>query len=272
MSSMCFVTAVNRRYAEYIPWFIYYNNLAYPDSHTEIWLDHDPSRELRGALRIVADCGSWDINANAFGPEFVDVNALTIKYLRWVTWKPRLMDYDCVSIGDVDMAYCPETPSYADQHLAHCEATGLPYSNFRRPNRDVLGGIHVVKPREWYTTMAPILYEYRNLLKKGRVHFDPPSQNEKLLFTMIAESDLGTPPQDLTETYHQCLASSNHHGVHIRNMELNSTEGLKGARKHENHKQNIVESVTTDRFKALAKASPRIGAIMNSIADFYRTL
>jgi len=250
MSSMCFMTAVNEKYAEYIPWFIYYNRLAYPFCHTEVLLDHIPTVRLLDTLEIVQDCdGSFNIQPEAFGPEFTNVNALTIKYLRWLIIPDRLMDFDCLSIGDVDMAYCRETPSYADQHLAHCEVIGLPYSNFRRPNRDVLGGIHVVKPREWYGTMAPILNKYMNRLKRGRVHFDPPSQNEKLLFTMIAESELGIPPQNLTETYHQCLTSSNHHGVHIRNMELNSTEGLKGARKHENHKQNIVQSVTTaDQF------------------------
>jgi len=272
MASMCFVTAVNKRYAEYIPWFIYYNHLAYPDSHTEILLDHQPTRELIGALAPVKHCGSWDIVSEAFGPDFVNVNALTIKYLRWLIALDYLMDYDCVSIGDVDMAYCRETPSYADQHLAHCRMTGLPYSNFRRPGRDVLGGIHVVRPREWYEAIEDVQDKYMHLLRSGKLHFESPSQNEKLLFTMIAESSLGIPPLDLLDTYHCCLASSNHHGVHIRNMELNSTEGLKGARKHENHKQNIVESVKTDRFEQLAKASPRIGEIMNSIADFYRTL
>lgn len=269
MSRMCFVAAVNRAYAEYIPWFIYYNSLAYPDSMTYIMLDHRLDKDI---LDICPKEGEWFIQDEAFGSEFVDVDALTIKYLRWLIAPQLFRNYDCISIGDVDMAYCPETPSYAEQHLAHCKLIGLPYSNFRRPGRDVLGGIHVIEPGEWYEEMQPIMDKYLNLLKGGRLYFEPPSQNEKLLFHMIAESKFGPPPIDLTETYHSCLASSNHHGVHIRNMELNSTKGLKGARKYENHKQNILKSVKTDRFQELAEASPRIGKIMRDIASFYEAI
>lgn len=272
MSSMCFATAVNKRYDEYVPWFIYYNSLAYPDCHTYVMLDHEMTPELDYALEAVRGFGNWEVRPCAFGPDFVNVNALTIKYLRWLAQPEMVMGFDCVSIGDVDMAYCRETPSYADQHLSHCKRTGLPYSNFIRPGRPVLGGINVVKPREWYKVMGPTLDKYIDILRRKKMNFDPPSQNEKLLFTMIAESELGTPPADLTETYHSCLASSNHHGVHIRNMELNSTEGLKGARKHENHKQNILKSVKTDRFSMLSARSPRIGDIMRNIAEFYRTI
>ena len=38
-SKMCFLTVANRPYQQYVPWFIYFLNRAYPKAHKLVLLD-----------------------------------------------------------------------------------------------------------------------------------------------------------------------------------------------------------------------------------------
>lgn len=268
-SKMCFMTVANRPYQKYVPWFLYFLNRAYPDAHKLVLLDEEMTDNVKLMISLLS--GNFEIRERAF-PEYTQTDADTIKCLRWLFFEPAFERYDCMSIGDVDMAIYRESPSYMDQHLAHCNQLKIPYSNFVRPptaGPRRVGGINVIEPREWFAVMKPIIDIYRSRLTRGDIRLPEHGFNEQLLLRMIIESDLGEPPSNLSETYWPSLASSNHHGTHIRLAEHGGIQGLKGARGYQTHRSKILEAVQTPLFQQLWKMSPQIGDILNKIAKAY---
>ncbi len=267
-SKMCFMTVANRPYQEYIPWFLYFLNRAYPEAHKLVLVDETITDNVRQMISLLS--GNFEVRERAF-PEYDKTDALTIKCLRWLVFEPEFEKYDCMSIGDVDMAVYVESPSYMDQHLIHCNILGIPYSNFIRPTmpRRVCG-VHVIKPREWFEAIFPMIEKYRPMLKDGMIRLPEQGFNEQLLLRMILESDLGEPPQHLSETYWPSLVTSNHHGTHIRLAEHGGIVGLRGARGYKKHKGEILEAVETLLFKQLANMSPGIGNTLEKIAKAYK--
>jgi len=271
-SKMCFMTVANLAYQRYIPWFLYFLNRAYPKAHKLILLDVSLQPKIRQMLTLLS--GNFEIRERAF-PEYVSTSADMIKCLRWLTYEPEFEQYDCMSIGDVDMAIYEESPSYMDQHLAHCDMLGIPYSNFVRPPKSGparMGGINVFKPREWFVSMRPIMDKYRLMLKNDKLRLGAIGFNEQFLLKMIIESNLGQPPPNLSDTYWSTMSTSNHHGTHIRLAELKGIKGLSGAKGYLDHKTNILAAVETPLFKKLSRMSPQIGQILTVTANGYKNL
>lgn len=268
MTKMCFATVANHAYQEYIPWFTYFIHMAYPDAQCMFFLDGTLNSHVG---KMMCHFSNFVIREKAFLP-YDSLDGLSIKYLRWLLYVPEFRDFDCLSMGDVDMAIFNENPSYAEQHLSHCKMIKLPYSNFVRPNRKVMGGINVVVPDEWFDIMEPILVEYRKKFAANQIGYRHPSENEQMLYQMISESPLGEPPNDLLDSYHKCLVSSNHHGIHIRNAEMNGMPGLQQARNHLLHKDKIIQLTDTDIFKHICQLSPRIGHILSQAARNYKAI
>lgn len=269
-SKMCFMTVTNRSYQQYIPWFLYFFNRAYPKAHKLILSDEPITDNIRQMLILLS--GNFEVRERAF-PEYIRIDDNTIKCLRWLISEPSFEQYDCMSIGDIDMAIYKESPSYMDQHLTHCNQLGIPYSNFIRPEQAGprrMGGIHVVKPKEWFAAMKPMIDKYRPMLKTGDIHLPEHGFNEQLLLRMIIESDLGEPPSNLSETYWPSLVTSNHHGTHIRLAEHGGIKGLQGAKGYQIHKTEILAAVQTQLFKQLSEMSPYMGNILNNIAMAYK--
>lgn len=269
-SKMCFMTVANRSYQKYVPWFLYFLNRAYPDAHKLVLLDEMITDNVRRMLGLLY--GNYEVRERAF-PEYTQTDADTIKCLRWLFYEPAFEKYDCMSIGDVDMAIYKETPSYMDQHLAHCEQLGIPYSNFVRPataGTRRVGGINVIKPREWFSVMRPLIEKYRSRLAHGDIRLPYVGFNEQLLLKMIVESDLGEPPSNMSETYWPSLVTSNHHGTHIRLAEHGGIQGLQGAKGYRLHKTNIIVATQTQLFRQLSDLSPQIGKILQQTADAYK--
>lgn len=266
---MLFMTVANRSYQKYIPWFLYFLNRAYPKAHKLILLDEEITDDIKRMLTLLS--GNFEIREKAF-PEYTETDANTIKCLRWLIFEPLFEQYDCMSIGDVDMAIYLESPSYMDQHLAHCSQLGIPYSNFIRPRKDGprrMGGIHVIKPKEWFIAIRPIIEKYRPMLLSDNINFSKLGFNEQLLLQMIIESDLGELPPNLSETYWSSLVTSNHHGTHIRLAEYSGICGLKNARGYQLHKSKIIEAIKTPLFELLSRMSPQIGGILKTTAREY---
>jgi hypothetical protein len=269
-SKMCFMTVANGPYQKYIPWFLYFLNRAYPDAFKLVLLDEKLTMNVKSMLLLLS--GNFEVRENSF-PEYTTTDANTIKCLRWLTFKPKFNEYDCMSIGDVDMAVYRESPSYMDQHLSHCNALGIPYSNFIRPPSSGprrVCGIHVIKPREWFKAINPMIAKYRPMLKAGQIHLPEHGFNEQLLLKMIIESDLGEPPCNLSETYWPSLATSNHHGTHIRLAEHGGIKGLQGARGYRSHKDEILAAVDDPLFNRLATMDPDTGNRLRFIANAYK--
>jgi len=267
-SKMCFMTVANQPYQKYVPWFLYFLNIAYPHAHKLVLLDGTISNKIGPMLDLLN--GNFEVRENSF-EEYDTTDATTIKCLRWLVYETAFDQYDCMSIGDVDMAIYSELPSYMDQHLAHCNQLQIPYSNFIRPTQPRrVCGIHVIKPREWFAAMLPVMKKYRQMLKNGEIKLPEQGFNEQLLLKMIVESSLGEPPNNLSETYWPSLTTSNHHGTHIRLAEHGGIRGLQGARNYKYHKTEIINATETQLFKQLSDMSPVIGRMLQQIADIYR--
>jgi len=271
-SKMCFMSVANRPYQQYVPWFLYFLNRAYPQARKLILLDTSLNERERQMLGLLD--GNHEVRENAF-PEYQSTDGDTIKCLRWMTFDPSFDNYDCLSIGDIDMATYVETPSYMEQHLSHCRVTGLPYSNFIRPPKAGprrVGGIHVVKPREWFKVMLPVIERYRAMLVRGQIHLPRQGFNEQVLLRMIVESEFGEPPPNLSSTYWESLVSSNHHGTHIRLAQHGGMRGLSGANGYRLHKDQIIAAANTPLFRELMNMSPQIGTTLAMTAMAYKSL
>lgn len=267
-SKMCFMTVANRPYQKYIPWFLYFLNRAYPEAHKLVLVDETITDDIRQMISLLS--GNFEVRERSFW-EYDKTDAFTIKCLRWLTFEKEFEQYDCVSIGDVDMATYRESPSYMDQHLAHCDQLKIPYSNFIRPSQPRrVCGIHVIKPREWFSAIRPMIDKYRPMLVSKTIRLPEQGFNEQLLLRMIIESELGEPPTNLSETYNTSIISSHHHGTHIRLAEYGGIIGLQGARGYKKHKVEILEAVETRLFKQLADMSTEIGNTLEKIAKAYK--
>lgn len=264
---MCFMTVANRSYQKYVPWFLYFLNRAYPEAHKLILLDENIDNNINQMITLLS--GNFEIREKAF-PEYTRTNANTIKCLRWLIFEPEFEQYDCMSIGDIDMAIYVEFPSYMDQHLAHCNQLGIPYSNFIRPTdpRRVCG-VHFIKPREWFTIMKPIINKYRMMLQRNEICFSEQGFNEQLLLNMIIESSLGEPPLNLSKTYLSCITTSHHHGIHIRLVEYSGIQGIKNMKGYRTYKREVIAAVQTRLFEQLLEMSPQIGNILKVTAREY---
>ncbi len=267
----CFMTVANQPYQKYVPWFLYFLNRAYPEARKLVLLDEIMDDNIRRMIELLY--GNYEVREKAFC-EYTKADAVIIKCLRWLVYEPEFEQYDCMSIGDVDMAIYKESPSYMDQHLAHCDQLTIPYSNFIRPptaGPRRMGGINVFKPKEWFAAIRPMISKYRPMLRDGKITLPEHGFNEQLLLRMIVESYLGEPPSNLSETYWSSLATSNHHGTHIRLAEHGGIIGLQGANGFRIHKPEILAAVQTPLFKQLLEMSPQIGGILKKIAEAYES-
>lgn len=268
-NKMCFMAVANRPYQKYVPWFLYFLNRAYPKAHKLVLLDEKITDDISKMLGLL--CGNYEVRECAF-PEYNVIDANTSQCLRWLIYEPAFEQYDCMSIGDIDMAIYKESPSYMDQHLAHCNQLGIPYSNFIRSmgaNPRRVCGVHVIKPKEWFLVMRPIIERYRSMLFTGAIYLPSEGFDERLLLRMIVESDLGEPPSNLSETYFQSLVTSHHHGTHIRLAECSGIRGLEEAKGYRMHKPEILAAVQTPLFNQLSIMSPKIGRMLQAIAKAY---
>jgi hypothetical protein len=156
------------------------------------------------------------------------------------------------------------------QHLTHCDLLNIPYSNCIRadskPKR--MCGIHIVKPREWFKAMRPIIDKYRPMLKAGEIKLSSIGFNEILLLRMIIESNLGEPPPNLSPTYWSSMVTSHHHGIHLQ-LAQHSIDKFKKSKGYTKRKSEFLAACRTDLFNELRIQSPKIGSVLNSIAKSY---
>jgi len=264
---MCFLTVANLAYQHYIPWYILFLNRAYPQAKKIVLLDSNICEHIKKNLDSVGT-NNCEIREYAFGKHrSVDGNA--IKILRWLYYESFLEDYDCVAIGDVDLAICRESPSFMEQHLRHCDKTGLPYSNYvRKSNTNLkprMSGMHVIRPKRWFAAVLSIINEYREKLHTIKL------SNEHILYRIIADSPLGEPPADLSSTYWSSIVTSAHHGIHIPiAVNQNAIKQLRAIPGFMYHKYEFLACIDTKSFKELSKAFPTTGRNFEAVRKIYQ--
>lgn len=260
MDKTCFTTVANKPYHKYIPWYIYFIQQSYPQSHIKIFLNDSIDPAIMEMIRLFPSDVIMIYEYCFAGFQCNDAD--NIKCMRWLNDHPDLMEFDYIHIGDVDMGICHESPTIFEQHAEHCNMTGLPYSNFVRPQppKNRFCGVHVIKTEEWFGLISLSILKHKELiLKHGKWPCaNPIGLNEQLLYQIICES-IGKPPPDLRATYDRCIKSFNHHGVHIRLVEHRGAKFLKSIEGFLNFRDQLVALPQDDKFQTLLQLSPQIG-------------
>ena len=271
MVKNCFTTVANKPYHKYIPWYVYFIQQSYPQSHIMLFLNEFLDTSIKNMLHLF-DLTKMNIFENYFGGYQCN-NADNIKCMRWLNLHPKFMDFEYIHIGDIDIGICAEDPNLFEQHAEHCNMTGLPYSNFVRPQppKNRFCGVHVIKTQEWFDMISMSILKYKEqILKHGKWPCaNPIGLNEQLLYQIIYES-IGPPPSDLKTTYDQCIKSFNHHGVHIRLVEHRGAKFLKTIKGFLNFKEQLIVLPQDDKFRQLCELSPSIGKYFIEVSKCLR--
>ena len=160
------------------------------------------------------------------------------------------------------------------QHLSHCELLNIPYSNCIRANSNPkrMGGVHVVKPKEWFKIMKPVIDKYRSEFRDGALRHKVLEMvvyfNELFILRMILESNLGELPINLSSTFWSSMKTSAHHGVHIRLAEIGIDRLIK-SKGYSSRKLEFIDACKTQLFDKLAVKSPKIGSILRQVMKNY---
>ncbi len=261
-----FMVCVDKKYHEYVPAFVYFLNKSYPDAVPIIVSPDSLCEEYQQYI--------FSISPNTIVVRFNPIhskkmNSDQIKCLRWIIQIPELMCFDYIYIGDADMAIMQENPSLMDQHIAHCNETGLPYSNFQRQaaptNR--LSGVHIIKTKEWFKAISQILGQYRHRVFRefDTLDYSDIGFNEQLLYDLVCESKLGIPSSFLSHTYNRHIISSHHHGIHIRLFEHQGLNGILNVKGNKGFKEQFCNDVTCNDFKKLYEVSHRVAGTLNRL-------
>jgi hypothetical protein len=183
-----FFTAANTLYEPFVlPYAVsvlHHND----DSVVEVGLEH-PRRFRRANTDALAVIARYFPDRFLIrGAKFAGIRAGAPRFLE----KPKLKS-EFTYIGDVDILVLDR--DVTDQHLAHMERTGLPYSNILRPAKPRLTGLHFTRSDDFYPAIVPREWNLRS------------GNSEELLYRMTVEK--GTPLPDPADRFRPC------HGIHL---------------------------------------------------------
>jgi len=218
VKTMAIVAAVDGRYWDYVPLFVYSINLAYPE--------YMPIIVGRGGipsdvLKLIECHG---LKCLLLGDALLDVvpTAWGMKASRVVINLPVLHEYSAVYITDVDFLIIREPVSIMETHLIDCIEEGLCYSNTfhgealdRGPR---MMGMHFFVTRPYFEKMASTMQEYRLMLETpgGVAELRRAWHNPLLggadaqfgLYLMLMEARMGL-PQNKADPLRP------YHGIHL---------------------------------------------------------
>jgi len=151
---ICVATYVFGEYDVYIPYFVYSVLRSYPAYYCKVFIAGHLRSKIARALDIVRRDVSERFDITRVTPHDLlgipstgsNRAAPNAKYAaRWFLPRDAFAGFDHAYMGDVDFLIVPEYPSLSDQHVAHIQAWGLPFSNARREGTRKLTGLHFVK-------------------------------------------------------------------------------------------------------------------------------
>ncbi len=124
---------------------------------------------------------------------------------------PYIKRHSCTYISDIDMLFINDI---LPGHKAIMESTGFPYTNIIRPNTKRMTGCMMVKSKEYYDAVAPVIERY---LSAPESIYYPISKDEELLYRLIEESSLPLPDPTWSDLYRP---SSSIHTSLNRNIDM----------------------------------------------------
>jgi hypothetical protein len=248
---LCFVAFVYGSYTQYIPFYIYSILKSYPDYYVKIFVNEKLNNRENKCLDMIREqlSTNFEIRENYF--EEFNIEELKIpeegkKAIRFLIPKEEFVDFENVYFGDIDFLIVKEHPKLLEGHLAHCEKTGLPYSNLVRKNSKRLTGLHFYKVDEYYSRMNKLIYNYLDNKDKLVSQLSKYKWDEEFLYEIVKE---GIGIEGLSYNDYRP-----HHGFHIGTIRHGKI--LKGYL--ENGESNIVHKL------------PRFSELKSRLAVYYR--
>jgi len=229
VKDLCFLSAVNEGYEQFVPIFLYSINEAYPEAGARIFLETS-GEGVKPALELF-DNENFKVIPNAF--EGYAGHGRSPAMWRYLTLAPPfygdLEGYKYYYITDCDFIICREEPTLKEQHLAHCEVLGLNYSGHVRHYLPKLVCGRFFFKHELFAKVERVADMYNVLVRdEGEDVFrnNPRHPDEHLLHCMIVESGNAELPileegSALTDAElldpSRCneLLFNPHHGVHL---------------------------------------------------------
>lgn len=201
-----FAVYVFGSYEKYIPYYIYFINLNYPEVDILIFYQDTLSDNIKKALKGLDNYILYEKFINKeFIFEGVKIKGGDSKLNRWLLPKELMSSYKYVYMGDVDILILKETESLFEFHKNQAKKFDLPFSNKVRILSDGrsskrLTGLHFIEVNSYYDCINFTLQKLNNdkqfkinffkdiyrdehflyKLVKNNIAFD-----DKLLFTAI---------------------------------------------------------------------------------------
>lgn len=192
LKKLCFTTYVYGTYQDYIPIYIFALQKAFPQHFVKIFVQDVLRKNNRKALKLLE--GNFEVIDN-----FREFNKCKIPHLaanRFLLTREYFEEFDYIYFGDVDFInYNEHDDQFYDTYVAHCNATGLPFSNEWNYDwgRYRMTGLHFVIKDPYFDAMDPFIYEMRdpegNFFRKQCRHSSKyPSYDEEMLYYMACQA------------------------------------------------------------------------------------
>lgn len=188
MKSLCITVFVFGNYTKYVPYYIYSILTSYPDYYVKIFTNTRLSKQENTCLQLIREqlSTNFEVKENYFTNRNVKRTAEN-KVKRFLLPYHEFQAFENVYVGDVDFLIVKESPSLLEGHLAHCQKTGLPYSNQVRPNSKRLTGLHFFNVKPYYEKMGDTLAYYRNNPERIAKDFQSLKRDEEMLYQLIEQ-------------------------------------------------------------------------------------
>lgn len=138
MKQLCMVNYVWGSYQMYIPIYLLFLGINYPNYDARIYVDQKISENVEKQLEIVKRIYSnFSIVEEYLGDyNFTSIekkNTQIMRSQRWLNYEPEYANYKALYFGDIDILICKEKSSIFDSHEIHCKTINRVYSNAARP-------------------------------------------------------------------------------------------------------------------------------------------
>jgi len=234
MKKLCVIVNVFGLYQVYIPLFVLSWLRAYPYVDIRIYLNDKIAPTVQRQLDLFNCTDRVFITENVLNlvglSDKAAANIDISKCIRWLVYESVFEEYDALYIGDIDIIIAKESEDIFDQHMRHCRALSLPYSNIVRTKhfpspykphsivRNImrygarnmfrslgrgryvpfrLSGLHFINTTQYLSAIKPqlpIFTQHLNNMAEGRGTYNVVFfNNEALLYDMIHASGMGVP-------------------------------------------------------------------------------
>ena len=204
---LCFTTFVFGWYQDFIPTYIFSILKAFPQHYVKIFLKESLSDSNRLALNLI-NSDHFEVVEN-----FSDLNWCEIPHLpalRFLLGREYFEGFDYVYFGDVDfIVYNEHDDQFFDTYIAHCEKTGLPFSNECNYDwgRYRMTGLHFIIKDRYFDAMDKWIEEMKkpdgNFFRQQCPHnAQYPSYDEEMLYYMATKAFDLRPLNDYRRPFH----------------------------------------------------------------------